>query len=515
MSLRSIARPLLVPPVILAATVLLGVAPASAATFTVTKTADTADGVCNADCSLREAIIAANATAGPDVIVVPPGTYVRTIAGTAEELAADGDLDITDDVDIIGSGAFSTIIEGNDTASGERVFDVQPGAVLTMSGVTISRGFASTGGNDGGGISADGTLVLRNAIVTGNHADDFGGGIDNDSDGISLLQNSLVVGNDVDDEGGGLGLDGPMTISNVTVGGNSADTEGGGVSSFAENTFTNVTISGNTTLGPGGGYINSNSPDTMNNVTIAGNTADTNNSGDDGGGIYNDDTLTIRNSIVANNVDTSGGSNDCFAPTPLTSTGYNLVEDATGCSGLTGPGDIIGQDPLLGPLTNNGGFSPTHALAAGSPAVDAGNPLPPGSGGAACEATDQRGAGRAGACDIGAYELVFCKGAVVNRIGTDGNDTLVGTSGPDGFLAFGGKDTVKGLGGKDTACLGAGNDTAAGGGGKDRLFGEQGKDRLKGQGGNDRLVGGPGKDTCVGGPGKKDRANCEVKKSVP
>jgi CSLREA domain-containing protein len=514
MSSRSFARLLLVLPMILAATVLLGVAPASAATFTVTKTADTADGTCDADCSLREAIIAANTAAGPDTIVVPPGTYVRTISGTAEELAANGDLDITADVEVIGSGALTTIIEGNDTASGERVFDVQPGAILTMSGVTITRGFASTGGNDGGGISADGTLVLRNAIVTGNHADDFGGGIDNDSDGISLLQNSLIVGNDVDDEGGGLGLDGPMTISNVTVSGNSADTEGGGVSSFAENTFTNVTISGNTTLGPGGGYINSNSPDTINNVTIVGNSADTDNNGDEGGGIYNDDTLTIRNSIVANNVDSSGGSNDCFAPAPLTSTGHNLVKDAAGCTGLTGTGDIIGQDPLLGPLADNGGFAPTHALVTGSPAIGNGDPAPPGSGGSACEAADQRGVPRS-ACDIGAYELVFCKGAVVNRIGTDGNDTLVGTSGSDGFLAFGGKDTVKGLGGKDTACLGAGNDTAAGGGGKDRLFGEQGKDRLKGLGGNDRLVGGPGKDTCIGGPGKKDRANCEVKKSVP
>lgn len=52
-----------------------------AATFTVTKTADTADGVCDADCSLREAIVAANALTGADTIAVPAGVYTLTIAG--------------------------------------------------------------------------------------------------------------------------------------------------------------------------------------------------------------------------------------------------------------------------------------------------------------------------------------------------------------------------------------------------------------------------------------------------
>ena len=62
-------------------------APASAASFTVTKTADTNDGVCDADCSLREAISAANAAAGADTITVPAGTYQLTLgnAGGANE----------------------------------------------------------------------------------------------------------------------------------------------------------------------------------------------------------------------------------------------------------------------------------------------------------------------------------------------------------------------------------------------------------------------------------------------
>src|SRR3989304_3546658 len=68
---------------------------AHAAILVVTKTADTADGTCDSDCSLREAIIAANAAAGDDEITVPAGTYTLTIAGKNEDAAATGDLGIT------------------------------------------------------------------------------------------------------------------------------------------------------------------------------------------------------------------------------------------------------------------------------------------------------------------------------------------------------------------------------------------------------------------------------------
>ena len=78
---------------------------AQAATFTVTKTADTNDGFCDADCSLREAIIATNALPGADTITVPAGTYTLSIAGTFEDAAATGDLDITDELTFSGAGA--------------------------------------------------------------------------------------------------------------------------------------------------------------------------------------------------------------------------------------------------------------------------------------------------------------------------------------------------------------------------------------------------------------------------
>ena len=91
------------------AALVAGTAPlAHAATFTVAKTADTNDGICDSDCSLREAIRAADALAGADTITLPAGTYTLSIAGTAEDANATGDLDITDDLTITGASAAAT-----------------------------------------------------------------------------------------------------------------------------------------------------------------------------------------------------------------------------------------------------------------------------------------------------------------------------------------------------------------------------------------------------------------------
>src|ERR1051325_9972957 len=90
------------------------ITPAYAATFTVTKTADTNDGVCDADCSLREAISAANANPGADTITLPAGTYTLTLAnagGANEDNDATGDLDVNGSLTINGAGSASTIIQ--------------------------------------------------------------------------------------------------------------------------------------------------------------------------------------------------------------------------------------------------------------------------------------------------------------------------------------------------------------------------------------------------------------------
>lgn len=90
-------------------------------------------------------------------------------------------------------------------------------------------------------------------------------------------------------------------------------------------------------------------------------------------------------------------------------------------------------DPLLGPLQDNGGPTFTHALLAGSPAIDTGNPALLGSGGSACEATDQRGVARpqGSACDIGAYEATFQ--SVPPHV-FHGTVTIDGVTAPDGSV---------------------------------------------------------------------------------
>ena len=64
----------------------------------------------------------------------------------------------------------------------------------------------------------------------------------------------------------------------------------------------------------------------------------------------------------------------------------------------------FGLNPRLGPLQNNGGPTPTHALLAGSPARNAADPARPGSGYPACGPLDQRGRSRDARCDMGAFE---------------------------------------------------------------------------------------------------------------
>jgi CSLREA domain-containing protein len=113
-----------------------------AATFTVTKTNDSADGHCDSDCSLRESIIAANTSPEPDSVILPAGTYVLSIAGIEEDQSFTGDMDITNTLNIIGSGATTTIVDGGGI---DRVFEVDPsktGITVGISGLTIQNGSA-------------------------------------------------------------------------------------------------------------------------------------------------------------------------------------------------------------------------------------------------------------------------------------------------------------------------------------------------------------------------------------
>ena len=558
----------------LAAASLGSASSSAAAVITPTRFDDpTPDGCEMDDCSLREAIIQANASAGPDEIVLAAGTYRLTITGSPEDLAASGDLDITrETLSITGAGKTSTVIDaGEDEVLNERVlhigqFETGDPPNVSVSQLTITGGWANTSPElNGGGIYLeDGTLAVTDAGLIDNYGGQTGsgGGLGAEAATSATVTRVEIAENSTTTAGSAAGIalvQADVTIVDSVLHDNHAMFDGGAISAVSSTlTIRDTTISGNTSTDHGGGVALAGGTSTLDNVTITGNVADTNETADDdGGGLYVfSGAVTLRNSIVAGNEDRSPSGNqheDCSGT--VVSEGHNLIGNNEGCSFTPGPGDQVGSasspiDPKLGPLADNGGPTPTHALVPSSPAIEGGDTVFPRSGGAGCDAADQRGASRIGTCDIGAYELVLCLGVPVNRVGGAAADVLTGSEGADSFLAQGGSDTVNGLGGDDAVCLGEGNDTAdggagrdgmsgdagndttrggsgndfqtggsgndrlSGGGGRDRLKGQAGKDKLKGQGGKDRMAGGGGRDTCTGGGGK-DKAACEQEKKVP
>jgi CSLREA domain-containing protein len=325
----------------------------------VTKTGDTQDGFCDADCSLREAITAANGAAG-STVAIPVGTYDLTLAGNNEDLSNTGDLDITADMSVIGAGGRTTIIRDQ---NGDRIFDVLGTSTVNIAELTIrdggGAGPAAGGVQDGGGIenSAGSTLSMVD---------------------VSVLDNAAVVdAGGPSSAGGGIYGNGILSLNRVTVKGNTADGtgatfqgQGGGVYfSGTTATILNTTITGNTAKPGGqsaqGGGLYVNSPINAKYLTVSGNTAP---GGGFGGGVYNNDALILQNSIMAGNGN-GLGADDCFDNTgQVTSMGGNF-EQGPDCT-LTGTGDVTGVDPLLNALANNGGQVDTISLQDGSPALD-------------------------------------------------------------------------------------------------------------------------------------------------
>jgi CSLREA domain-containing protein len=350
---------------------------ANAATFTVTKIADTNDGVCNTDCSLREAISEANSAASADVI-----EFIRPMFGTAQTILLSGtQLEIVNNgsLTVNGAGASLLTVSGNNQS---RIFAINSTTRATISGLSIINGNGAGNINTGfgGGIlNNGGTLTLNDVRLRNNSANANGGGIFNDA-GTLTITNS-TIGNNNSNSGGGISNDGTLTLTKVTISSNTAVLGAGGIGNTVAMTMTNCTISGNSTTGPfgGGGIFNGNlSTLYIHYSTIVNNTANS------GGGILNNDgTVTAHSSIFANNTDNNASASD-FSGT-LISEGSNLLENVTGAIITGNPsGNIFGQDPNLGPLADNGGLTMTHLLLAGSPAIDSADPT------SSNLATDQR-----------------------------------------------------------------------------------------------------------------------------
>src|SRR5688572_15136495 len=141
---------------------------ASTGGYRVTVTTDGNDGTCNSsNCTLREAIIAANnSTSINPIVYIPNGTYTLTLTGANEDAAATGDLDIIHPMNIIGEGRTTTIIDANGI---DRAFDVH-GSALT----SIDEG----GIFEAAGYWTDAQFLLSDVTIqNGSATNSIGGGM--------------------------------------------------------------------------------------------------------------------------------------------------------------------------------------------------------------------------------------------------------------------------------------------------------------------------------------------------
>ena len=262
---------------------------------------------------------------------------------------------------------------------------------------------SETAGGGGGVLNENGTMTITDCTISNNSASQDG-----------LTESSFTS------EGGGISNhSGSLIITNSTISGNTcsagsfdplfpaaATAFGGGVDNSGSITITNCTISGNSAVATGisssdtgyGGGISNGGDLQITSSTIAHNSA----SGDNGvgGGINGFEPTRTDSSIIALNSAPVGP--DLTGAGGLQSTGYNIIGNNADAVINSQPTDQIGTpaapiDPLLGPLADNGGPTLTHALQPGSPAINRGDPAAP--------PQDQRGYGRLGVPDVGAFEF--------------------------------------------------------------------------------------------------------------
>jgi CSLREA domain-containing protein len=479
-------------------------------TLEINTTADTDDGRCDAlgtgsgnqDCTLREAINAANADFGAETITfnstvfAAPGPYTINLGSALPNLSSD--------VTITGPGAKVLTVARN-TGGNYRIFTIASGNNnVTIDGLTINNGNAAGGGSfdRGGGIfiSSTGAVQVTNCTISGNTATADGGGIVSaGSAGTLDISGTTISGNSAGTPGGGISIVGlaPVTITNSTISGNSAKTDGGGIfTQAAAVTISSSTItnnhadSDNNSTGTGGGLFRSSGAVTLRNTIIGGNF--------DGGGVKQAETATVVGTITsagtknaavtvtaagmtnspktlnvavvngdnasavagkirvalaadanvsafftvsgatnqiilttitaaANdgtmNIATDNGTSTGLTPAPTSadttpgggdvvgtvqSDGFNLLQSTAGATinqnGGAGP-NIIGVDPLLTPLADNGGPTKTHAPQCVSKAIDNGKNF--------TLTTDQRG---------GTRPFDLADSVYPNAVGGDGSD---------------------------------------------------------------------------------------------
>ena len=293
-------------------------------------------------------------------------------------------------------------VSGIGSPSGGNLCVVDAKLVLERS--TLTGGSAWNGGGLFAASLAAGSSIFLSTIV-GNEASVLGGGIATDSfdaPGELEIRSSTISGN-TGGAGGGISTSGhSVQILESTISGNDSDDTGGGI--FSQNgslEIVNSTVSTNQARLGGGIYFAGSAPGSGDHLLLRLTTVTNNTASVRGGSLLADtaaaDVVQLDHSILANGTpeDLAGGA------TPATVTAHYTLIEAPGTAAVVGTNNLIGADPLLGPLADNGGPTRTHELLPGSPAIDAGNPAIP-----SPPATDQRGFARifGPAVDLGSVE---------------------------------------------------------------------------------------------------------------
>jgi CSLREA domain-containing protein len=379
----SVSRRLL--PALALTLLVAGAGSAAAAVLTPTRTTDGVRGGCDHDCSLREAVLAANLAPGADVVLLGPGTYRLTVAGRGEEAAGAGDLDVTGALTILGAGADCTVI---DAGGLDRVFDLRGSGSLELWGVTLRGG--NPGAAAGGALRAAGAgsaVTVTRCAFEGNQVGELAEGGAIWTAGALEVRASTFADNAADGDGGAIAARGATRVVNSTLTHNGSGHGFGGAVHLAPHAtleLTNATVSENMAMRSGGGIF----------VAPGG-------------------EAVVTRTILAGNMSWAGGP-DCFGS--VETGGHNLI----GVGYCAGPVDGEADDrvgtleqplaAMLAPLAMNGGTTATCAPLAGSPAIDGGEEV---HDDAACGAVDQRGEPRMAdgdddgvmRCDVGAFEV--------------------------------------------------------------------------------------------------------------
>lgn len=430
-----------------------GPGPARSSDFTVDRLDDSVDsapgdGQCAdslSGCSLRAAILEANALPGVDRILLPPGTLSLSRPGHGDDAGVLGDLDVADAVEIVGAGTGKTTIDAMqldrvfdlvDSGTGEIVLrdltlrngrndtsapfaqpsgiglQVHAGVQVRLYDVVI-REQRSTGFNTALGIASFGGCIIGRRVRILDNRDPgvpdasglrplSGGIVTSGATSCLDLEDLEISGNDADIAGALYADDGaPVTLRRALIAGNRARAVGAMLFNRQNLVLLeNVTISGNhgngAVLNDGGALV------TLVNSTVTGNV------GLHGsptvGGLHDvhgiQSRIRLSNTIVAGNGPGSLAS-DCNRVASLD--GGNLI-GTTSCSVSSAQAsDQLGVDPQLQPLSSAGGFTRAHL--AGTPTIDRGTA-------AGCPGSDQRGVVRpqdgdgdgTAACDVGAVE---------------------------------------------------------------------------------------------------------------